>query len=210
MESLAEKFRKITQKHYLTNITHRNNISSILFNGLLCYEKTKEIDHISVALGNVQLRREHKNVPNGMPLHRYASLYFAPRNPMMYYLKYHLEEVEFNKLIVLMIAPEVLEMDGVVITDGNAASNITRFFSPDEGLNRVDFTNRVYADWWTDDDPYAAAEKRRAKCAEILVPEVIPPSMIIGALVPTGQARQELVSEGFPHKVLISPKTFFC
>lgn len=44
MESLAEKFCRITQKHYLTNITHRNNISSILLNGLLCYDKTKEMN----------------------------------------------------------------------------------------------------------------------------------------------------------------------
>lgn len=128
---------------------------------------------------------------------------------MMYYLRGHLDETEYNKLIVLMISPEVLEFDGVVITDGNAASNITRFFPPDEGMNHLDFTRRVYADWWTDDDPYVAAEKRRAKCAEVLVPEGIPSSMIIGALVPTEQAKQELVFDGFPHKVLISPKTFF-
>ena len=74
--------------NYLSNINHVLNIPTIMKYGLLSHDQAKNIDHLSIALESVQEKRE-KSVNNGLPIHRYASLYFTPRNPMMFYLKCH-------------------------------------------------------------------------------------------------------------------------
>ena len=51
--------------------------------GLLSNEKAKSIYHASIAMNEVQKRREIVKVPNGLRLHQYANLYFDPRNPML-------------------------------------------------------------------------------------------------------------------------------
>jgi hypothetical protein len=52
-------------------------------------------------------------------------------------------------------------------------------------------------------------KRKRIKCAEILVPDVIAYEYIIGAIVVNEQARQELILQGFEKKIVIEPKTFF-
>ena len=192
----------------MTNLNHVENISSIMRYGLLSHSKALHIEHHSIAMEEVQAIREDKRVTNGMLLHRYASLYFAPRNPMMYYLTHHPEMVDTEKLCVLMVNPEVLDFDGVVVTDGNAADGMTRFFSPAEGIPILDY-GQIYAQYWNDVNPYIKDEKKRIKCAEVLVPSYIPYEMIVGALVPSERSQDILQSLGFQKKVLIHPDTFF-
>ncbi len=48
----------------------------------MCYERAKNLKHKSIALEEVQERRDRKRIPNGA-LHEYVNLYFNPRNPMM-------------------------------------------------------------------------------------------------------------------------------
>lgn len=208
MGLLADQFYHKTQQPYLTNITHLSNIPSIIQQGLLCYENTKNIAHVSVALEGVQRRRDQKRVPNGLPLHKYASLYFAPRNPMMFRLKCHMEPEQFTELVVLMISRDVLDLEGVVVSDGNAASNVTRFYSPEEGIFSLDF-QMIYAKWWKNQDPYIEEENKRVKCAEVLVPYQIPQSMVIGAVVPSEETKEKLAALGMPGRIIVDPNTFF-
>lgn len=193
--------------YYLSNINHVLNIPTIIQHGLLSHYQAKDIDHLSIALESVQERRE-KSVVNGLPIHQYASLYFTPRNPMMYYLKCHPERVSPEDLCVLMVSPNVLDYDGVVITDGNAAAQMTRFFSPEEGLPVLPY-DRIFAKYWTDSDPFIQDENKRIKCAEVLIPYRIPYDMILGALVPFSMTEKALRTIGFNKKILIHPDTFF-
>ncbi len=60
-------------------------------------------------------------------MHSYANLYFDARNPMMYCL------LDQPDLIVVRVSSEVLDIPNSVVTDGNAASGVTRFY-PSPGL----------------------------------------------------------------------------
>ena len=73
--------------------------------------------HKSIAMSDVQSRRDNVVIPNGGHLHSYANAYFNPRNPMMYKRKDMAET-----LCVLAISALVLDCAGTIISDGNAAS----------------------------------------------------------------------------------------
>lgn len=185
------------------NIQAISNIPSVIRHGLLSYNRAAEVEHTSIALSEVQARRATVIVPNGNPLHAYASAYFDPRNPMMYKRKDIAET-----LCVLAISPTVLDIEGTVITDGNAASPYSRFYRPAEGLQALDFVS-IYAAWWTDEDDYVQANKKRMKCAEILIPNAIPYNYIIGAYTVNESAKEQLQMQGFQKPIYNVPKIFF-
>ena len=107
---------------------------------------------MSVALPGVQERRESKVIPGAKPLHEYVNLYICARNPMMYLRRAHHEV-----LCVLQISPAVLNLPGVVIADGNAASGPTAFWRSPSGLSKVN-KDIVFAEWWNDPDPFVLWE----------------------------------------------------
>jgi hypothetical protein len=93
---------------------------------------------------------------------------------MMYAIQ-HMKQT----LVVLRISPDVLDLPGTVITDGNAASYITRFYPSPAGLEALN-QEEVFAQWWTDADYFRQEEKKRKRCAEVLVPEAISPNYFLG------------------------------
>jgi hypothetical protein len=101
------------------------NIPSVLKNGILSNERAANLSHRSVAMQEVQERRDLKQVPRGLKLHQYANLYFHARNPMMYKRKAHVDD-----LCVLCVSLDVLQVEGVVLADCNASSNYVRFLPP--------------------------------------------------------------------------------
>lgn len=208
MISLSEQFLRKSGQQYLTNINHVANIQSIMQLGLLCHAEAAKVHHRSVAIEDVQLRRKNRKIINGMSLHQYVCLYFAPRNPMMFYLKCHPEKAAPEELCVLMISPDVLDLEGVIVTDGNAADDMTRFFSPEEGMASLNYDG-IYAKYWNDPNLFVKEEKKRIKCAEVLVPGSVSYDMIEGALVPCEKTETVLRSLGFSRKIIIHPDTFF-
>ena len=84
MNRPSDIFMRVTGKTGLYNIMPFRNISSVLSLGILSNFLAEKLPHVSVAMNEVQSRRDKVNVPNGMPLHQYANLYFDARNPMMY------------------------------------------------------------------------------------------------------------------------------
>jgi ssDNA thymidine ADP-ribosyltransferase, DarT len=58
----------------------------------------------------------------------------------------------------------VLDLDGVIIADRNAASTIARFDSVAEGIERLEETV-VFAKWWND-----SIDANQRRMAEVLVP----------------------------------------
>src|SRR5947207_15972744 len=95
-----------------------DNIPSVLKHGILSNERVAKLPHRSVAMQNVQERRDLKQVPRGLKLHQYANLYFHARNPMLYKRKETAAE-----LCVLCISLDVLKIEGVVLADCNASGN---------------------------------------------------------------------------------------
>jgi ssDNA thymidine ADP-ribosyltransferase, DarT len=60
-------------------------------------------------------------------------------------------------LCVLRISSSVLRLPGVIIADGNAASDYTSFWASPSGLAKVD-KDTVFAEWWTDPNQFVAWE----------------------------------------------------
>ncbi|WP_460107708.1 DUF4433 domain-containing protein [Pseudomonas sp. H1_F01] len=150
------------------------NIPSVLQYGILSHERASKLPHSSVAKQEIQDRRVGKTVPNGLRLHQYANLYFCARNPMLY-----LRKPNHPDLCVVQVSRRVLDLQNVVITDQNAASNWVRFYSYPEGLRWINF-DYVFADSWQDADERIGWQKKAAKCAETLVPGVVAPEFITG------------------------------
>ena len=95
----SELFTKITNQNGLFNIQSIDNIPSIIKYGILSNETASQIQHTSIAMPEIQERREHVIIPNGMLLHKYANVYFDPKNPMLYKRKNELNNIGFNKTV---------------------------------------------------------------------------------------------------------------
>ncbi len=169
------KREDLRELHYITPIA---NLISILENGILSHKRAASIPHESVAMREIQDRREIKVVPGTRPLHDYVNLYICARNPMMYKRQsYHRE------ICVIRVSPSVLDIPGTVISDQNASSNYARFGSAPDALHLVDKI-LVFADNWT--NPYDQIDEWRhksIKCAEVLVPDCVGPHYILGVYV---------------------------
>jgi len=177
------------------------NIASVLQHGILSHERASKLAHHSVAMQEMQDRRDIKIVPGGLRLHQYANLYFHARNPMLF--KRRAEDV-----CVLRVSRRILELQGAVITDQNAASGYVRFCAPDQwGL--LDFDD-IYARSWTHpDDEIRGYRHKSRKCAEVLIPHSVLPNMIAGAYVPDSGSAGRLAQQGFTLPVVVDPDFFF-
>lgn len=164
----------LAELHYITPIA---NLASIMRHGLLSHRRAERHRHQTVALAEVQEKRAAKRVPQGRPLHEYVNLYFCARDPMLCKRLNQRHEI-----CVLSISPDVLDIDGVVVTDVNAASPRARFGAGAAGLEIVD-RSLTYAEYWTDPDIVEQWRRSRAKCAEVLVPDRVVPAYIRRAYV---------------------------
>lgn len=199
----SEKFTQITDQTGLYNIQVIDNMPSIMQRGLLSNERVRRIQHVSIAMNEVQARRELIRIPNGLKLHQYANLYFDPRNPMLSRRRDQNEEI-----CILKIDKVVLDFEGVVISDRNASSDYAAFYGAEAGLENIDF-KLVYARYWTDTDYYEQCRKKSIKCAEVLVPDCIPYDYIVCAAVVSERAAERLKATGFDRQISIEPRVFF-
>ena len=159
--------------------------------------------HFDISMQAIQERRDKVQVPRGLKLHQYANLYFHARNPMLFKRK---SEVE--RLCVLQVSIAVFNLPGTVITDQNASSDYVRFLPP-SAINGLEL-EKIYAeDWRHPNDPIAYYRHKSQKCAEVLVPHVIPPEFITGAYVVDESAKSALFGTGFPHTITIHPFLFW-
>lgn len=195
---------ELSELHYITPIA---NVASICRRGILSHRRARTLGRESIAMEDIQMRRRNVVVPGGRPLHQYANLYICARNPMMYKRK-----DAHRTLTVLRISPAVLDLPGAVVTDGNASSGYTRFAPAPRGLDLVD-RDRVFADDWRHPNTIEFWEHRRVKCAEVLVPDRIPPEYLLGAYVSCresqGEIQQQLQAAGVTLQVSIDEHLFF-
>jgi hypothetical protein len=179
-------------------------VPSILRRGILSHRRAEKVEHESIALEGVQDRRAKVVVPNGRPLHDYANLYISPRNPML------LKRREMHRLIcVLRVSCDVLDIPNVVVTDSNAASKYVRFSPAPRGLAIVDEERTFARSWNHPDDQIDHWRHSAQKCAEVLVPDVVPTRYITGAYVSCEESDEALVAAGFSLPVTRNRDLFF-
>lgn len=192
--------QRVTELH---NIMPLANIPLVLQHGILSHEEAAKLPHDSVALSEIQERRDIKRVPGGLKLHQYANLYFCARNPMMYRRKN-----EAAALCVLRVEKHVLTLPNVVLSDQNAASDYVRFLKSPEGLRELNY-DLIFATYWTSDDPFDYWHRKSIKCAEVLVPHRVSVDFIVGAYVLNAAAEAKLLEAGFNRPVTRNPNLFF-
>lgn len=194
----------LPELHFIAPI---GNAKSILAYGILSKNAIEKmgVGYASVAMAEIQARRDKKTVPAGRPLHDYANLYLCARNPMLFRLCCRGSSAD---LCVFRVSTDVLDTEGAIVTDGNAASEYIGFWRSPEGLRYVD-NDLVFAEYWTDPDPIEYMRKKTAKCAEVLVPEGVPPQHIRGAFVSCEDARQNLLAACPSLDVTVDEHLFF-
>jgi hypothetical protein len=196
----AVKRSDLPELHYITAI---ENVSSILKRGILSYRLAQTLPHTSIAMDEIQARRGKVIVPGGRHLHEYACLYICGRNVMLYKRKH-----QHRDICVIRVSTDVLDLPGVVVTNANASSDYVRFAAAPAGLKIVD-RDLTFAEYWTDDDPVQYYRKKSAKCAEVLVPDVVNRRFIIGSHVSCEHARHLLRSVEAELDIGVNPSMFF-
>ncbi len=194
----------MTGRTELNNIMPLRNIPSVLQRGILSHQRASELDHADISLEDVQNIRDGVTLPNGRALHSFANLYFDARNPMMYKRR-----AEYNELCILRISTEVATIPGTYVSSQNASSKYARFYdAANVSSDDVDM-DKVYARDWDHEDEIEKWQHASIKCAEVLVPNSIPPEYILGAYVATEQAKQQLLQRGFDKQIEINADKFF-
>lgn len=199
----SEHYYELTGKRYVYNIMPIENIPSVLQHGIVCFDQMQQFRHSSIAMNDVQERRNRVEIPNGYSLHQYANLYFSYHNPMLYKRQGLADE-----LCILALPATVLDLEGCIIADRNAATSLARFYSPMDGLEKLDFS-KIHAQFWTDSDHIIQREKKAIKCAEVLIPHSISPDYIAGAYVLSEEAAQKLRNCGFDKRIVVNPSVFY-
>lgn len=203
-QSISDLYYGITNRRFLYNIMPIRNIPSVIEHGIVCFDMMRNFPHASVAQSEVQKRRDQVYIPGGQRLHSYANLYFAYDNPMLYKRKDQAEE-----LCILVISSKVMNIEGCIVSDQNAATDLVRFFPPETGLGLIDF-DLVFAQFWThSDDYYKQIHHKRVKCAEVLIPERVPYKYVVGAYVLNEQSYDIMVDYGFSRKIVINSGVFY-
>ena len=179
------------------------NVPSVMQRGILSYERASRLAHHSVAMQEVQDRRDQKPVPGGLKLHQYANLYFQARNPMLYKRK-----DEAPQICVLRVTTSVRSVPGVVFADCNASSDYVRFLHPSQ-WSLLNFDDIYAMDWRHPGDAPAYYRHRSRKCAEVLVPQRVDPELVTGAYVVDQAAAQRLADVGFALSIAVNPELFF-
>lgn len=179
-----------------------SNIASVMPSGILSYERAAKLPHTSVAMQPVQDRRDQKQVPGGMRLHQYANLYFHARNPMLYK---RLNEA--HNLCVIRVSTQILQLQGTVVSDQNAASDYVRFYHPSQ-VDQLPLDD-IYREDWTHDDKITYWRRKSRKCAEALVPQSVSPQYFLGAYVINQAAAQNLQKLGFHLPISVNSPFFF-
>jgi O-acetyl-ADP-ribose deacetylase (regulator of RNase III) len=152
-------------------LTHKDNLPSILSQGILSRELVEKENVQPTPIGDGQIidRRRGKISPDGKSLPYYVNLFFQPRNPMLYRV---LRERRSSTIVIIKLRQDLLYEPGVLLVDGNAAHSASTIFSPSpKVLQKIKETRNF--EYWRDDDG-----TKRKIMAECLVPERVPPDFI--------------------------------
>lgn len=199
----SELYKEKTGKNGFYSIQAISNIPSIIQYGILSNENAQSIVHKSIALQDVQQKRDNVKIPNGMKLHQYANLYFDFWNPMLSKLR-----SKNNEICILKIDATILDISNVIVSDRNAASNYVNFYTAKEGISILNF-KKIFDKYWVVPDYFEALENKAVKCAEILVPNVVPFDYIIAVAVINEKNANILKQQGMNKRIIVQPSAFF-
>lgn len=203
------------EKVYIFRMTHIDNISHILKNGVT-HKNSSNSNKGYKSIGDNSLINSRENfiLPNEKPLGNYIPFYFGMRTPMLYVIANGFNGVtpieSQNIVYCVSSVQKIIDLQiPFVYTDGHATNGLSDFYYPDS-INsiykNVDF-NAVKKKYWIDENDL---DLKRRKEAEFLIENDLPSSAIIGFVVYNADAKDKLVSCGTPAEIIhIIPQYYF-
>jgi hypothetical protein len=188
---------------YVFHMTDVSNLKNILQYGLLSHNEahSKGLNKTDIALQDVNQRRANKKPIHGISLHDYVPMYFNPKNPMLYRRK----QIQ-NNIVILAIDRRVIYQNKSIFSDGNAASDATKFFNNLSDLVRLNW-QCIRNEYWND-----YVDGKRIKCAETLTYPKIPIKYLKKIhcnSIQTKNIVDKMVSIERPFRVELNSKYFF-
>jgi hypothetical protein len=163
-ERIKDSFSSF-KTYSLWHLTHFSNINSILKLGILSHNDSINFRINDISEHSVQDKRAVTNDPIYKAcLHSYVPLFLRNSTPMLYSRRELKDELVFIEVDVLCIM-----QDGYLISDGNAASRKTKFYSSIDSLDKLPWTV-LDADYWNEH-----YDGKRKRSAEVLVPKKVSP-----------------------------------
>lgn len=156
--------------NYLYHMTYKDNLEGILKNGLKSHNQVRRenINNVDISDNQVNDRRSRKEPIYQKSIQDYVPLYFNPKNPMLFVRK----EMQ-DDIVILGIDPMVLYQKNSIFTDGNAASNPTKFYKETDKLENLNW-QCIRAGYWSSFD-----DGKRQRCSEVLIYPIIESNQIM-------------------------------
>ncbi len=152
-------------------ITHIDNLSSILKRGILCHERIDALQIQNTPIYDIDLvnRRKERNTPDGKNLWHYVNLFFQPRNSMLYGV---IKSNGMKNIAVLGISRNVLDRQGIFITNGIAWKSCTQIYRKSMGMQFLEKQQEILQnDDWI--DWLHSSKVKNQLMAECLVPKQV-------------------------------------
>jgi hypothetical protein len=168
------KIEEISELHYITPM---KNVPSILQCGILSHNRAAKLNHDDISMREIQDVRAKKRVPGGLALHDYANLYFNGRNKMM-----ATRRPEQDRLCVLRVSTEALNSPA-------PSSPIKMHHQSMRCSCRLHLGCRNFTatrSLCVRGNQIREWRLGSLVCAELLVPHVVSPKLILGAYVLDG------------------------
>jgi hypothetical protein len=208
---MAQLFEQIRQRYQLGpayHMTHGSNLASIFAAGALVSKNgliATKANIVDISNPGIQEWRNQKIVPQAnRSIHDYVPLYFGFKTPMVACVQKNNE-----KIVFLRFSLDILELPGVIISDGNARSDSTVFrrFSSIDDLGFLDVRTVLGVKYAND------PEKKRRKQAEVLVPDRLDVRQILDIICYSEAARlaieRHAKKAGLCFKIHVNPGWYF-
>jgi len=203
---LNQQIRLRYQLGPANHMTHLENLAGIFQAGeLRSYNLMRGQSYFNLSNQDVQSGRAQIVIPaTGKPLHDYVPLYFGFKTPMVAWNQQH-----NDALVFLRFSLDILARPGVVVSDGNARAENTRFRLY-RGLDDLDFldSKAIQTVKYAHD-----AELKRRKQAELLVPDVLPVAEVLDLICFSQQSARGVVAilqkSGIKKSVIVNQGWYF-
>jgi ssDNA thymidine ADP-ribosyltransferase, DarT len=205
-------------KAWIFRITHIENVSWILTNGLYCCNSDcRDPDFRQICNLELIAKRVSREVPiaPGGTLSDYVPFYFTPHSPMLLNIKTGYNGVcktPMQDIVILATSLPKVNKEGLsfVFTDRHAYVRAARYFDSLEDLDNLDWPLLVRRDFSRDpEDP----GKMERYMAEALIHQLVPVSALLG-IACYGPAQLErmqslVASHSLSIKVVARPDWYF-
>ena len=162
----SEKILDQYDINYIFHMTHIDNLKGLLTKGIFAHCNTLVQTKIDNEM--VNNRRNVVEPIYGKKINFYVPFYFNPKNAMLYTNKDREDDIIF-----LVVDRRLIFQNKSLFTDGNAASNSTKFYDNLGSLKELDW-GCLGSEYWNDYD-----DGKRKKMAEVLIPKKVESSSIM-------------------------------